>query len=856
MAKRKDKKTTANKGKNSKTSKKKKEKKIPFHRQPGDLSLEKWQTGLRKQYGKESHFIMENLGDHRVFSDFSVRNPENGNTYRVAIRSMGDEQNYCSCLDFKTNRLGVCKHIAFVQYTIENTWGNKSAIKRGYHQPHSSIYLDYRDGRKIKLSIGAEQKEAFQLFAKKYFDEELTINPEGFSFFEKILEEGRSIAENFRCYEDALEFVLGRRELLQRNARIDQLFPDGPDSSTFDQLLKVKLYSYQREGVLFAARAGRCLIADEMGLGKTIQAIAAAQLFKKEFGISKVLIVCPTSLKYQWKSEIERFSDSTAYVVEGGKLKRHKQYAEKDEFFTIAGYHTVANDVKELNKQEFDLLILDEAQRIKNWQTKTSAAIKKLQTNYAFVLTGTPLENKLEELYSIIQVIDQFRLPPLYLFLRRYQVTNENGKVVGFKNLHEIGKNLSDVLLRRTKKQVLKQLPQRQDKTLIVPMTRDQMDWHNDLSETVGRLVSKWRRQQFLHEKDRRRLMLSLSQMRMVCDSTYILDQTDRHDTKVDELMCILEEFFTNQYGEKVVVFSQWQRMAHLVEQELIERGIGYQFLHGGVPSKKRGDLLKTFKEDSDCLVFLSTDAGGVGLNLQNASLVVSLDVPWNPAVLEQRIARVWRMGQENAVQVINLVSAGTIEHRMLDVLKFKDSMAKGVLDDGEDFIFMESSRFNKFMGKMEDLTGGTWVSDTEEIGKTIQEEAADIGPAAPAIEEPSLLPEPAEKEAPTPIPGQEEVPVPATESSGGNGKPAGRDSRGGTPPSPEELVQTGVSFLSNLAKTLSDPVKTQKLVSSLTDKDEKTGQTYLKIPVEDEASVSQALNVLGGLFKAFSGNA
>lgn len=852
-----------------KTQKLPKEKKIPYHHQPEDLDLVNWQIGLRKQFGKDSPFTYENTGQHPVFSDFLVRNTENKTTYRVAIRSRDDSENHCSCLDFKTNRLGVCKHIAFVLHKLENKRGVKSILKKGYRQPHSSIYLDYRERRKIKLSIGTEQEEAFRQLAEKHFDQNLVILPERFAVFEKILEEARRIHEGFRCYDDALEFVLTRRELLRRNARIDHLFPQGADSPIFKELMNVGLYRYQREGVLFAARAGRCLIADEMGLGKTIQAIAAAQLFKKEFDVAKVLVVCPTSLKYQWKSEIERFTDSSVHVVEGTIHRRLKQYRETEAFFTIAGYHTVANDLKYLNETGYDLVILDEAQRIKNWQTKTSAAIKKLRSTYAIVLTGTPLENKLEELYSIMQFIDQFRLPPLYLFLNRYQIKDlETGKVVGFKNLREIGENLSDVLLRRRKKEVLTELPNRMDKTLLVPMTLDQMDMHKGYADEVARLVAKWRKQKFLNEKDRKSLMLSLSMMRMVCDSTYILDQTSRHDTKVDELMCILEEFFANQDGEKVVIFSQWQRMLQLVEMEMQDRGIGYRFLHGSVPSIERGNLLKDFKEDPDCLVFLSTDAGGVGLNLQNASLVINLDVPWNPAVLEQRIARVWRMGQKNAVQVVHLVSAGTIEHNMLGVLKFKDSMAKGVLDEGEDVIFMETSRFNDFMGKVEDMTGQGWVTDTEETTQILEEEMADI--AAP---EPEAVPSETASAGGLAIPGipdEDELPSerlrplspqplasgvegtkqdrPEQERGHGGGQP------GGTPSTPEELVQTGVSFLSGLVKTLSDPAETQKLVNSLTAKDETTGQTYLKIPVENEATVANALQVLGGLFRAFSG--
>ncbi|MBK9013460.1 MAG: DEAD/DEAH box helicase family protein [Saprospiraceae bacterium] len=851
-------------GKSGKTANKPKktpkEKKIPYHRQPDDLSLERWQVALRKQFGKDSTFTYENTGQHPVFSDFVVKNPDTGNAYQVTIRSRDDSANACSCMDFRTNRLGTCKHIAFLLHRLENKRGNKKLLKAGYQQSHSSIYLDYRDGRKVKLSIGSEQENEFRAFAKKHFDNHLEIKPEGFTNFEKLLEEARRIHDSFFCYDDALEYVLAQRENLHRNAHLAELCPQGADSPLLNTLLNVTLYPYQREGVLFAARAGRCLLADEMGLGKTIQAIAAAQLFKNEFGVAKVLVVCPTSLKYQWKSEIERFTDLTVHVVEGTVHKRHKEYRENEAFFTIAGYHTVANDLRQLNDLEYDLVILDEAQRIKNWQTKTSAAIKRLQSTHAIVLTGTPLENKLDELYSIMQVIDQYRLPPLYQFLHRYQVADENGKVVGFKNLREIGENLSDVLLRRRKKQVLKDLPKRMDKTLLVPMTQEQMDEHRSFADEVARLVAKWQKQRFLNEKDRKRLMLNMSMMRMVCDSTYILDQQNRHDTKVDELMCILEEFFANQDGEKVVVFSQWARMLQLVELEMQERGIGYQFLHGSVPSEKRGGLLKTFREDPDCLVFLSTDAGGVGLNLQNASLVVNLDVPWNPALLEQRIARVWRMGQENAVQVINLVSAGTIEHRMLGVLKFKDAMAKGVLDEGEDVIFMETSRFNDFMGKMVDLTGQGFVaSETQDVQETLDAEAADI--AAPEQE---TVPTEA---APTPaITGDDDVPVGSStvgslqseprniqkqsnQQNEGNGQQGGcqvRQRGSGMPSTPDELVQSGVSFLSGLAKTLSDPAATQQLVSSLTAKDEATGQTYLKIPVEDETTVANALQVLG----------
>ena len=490
-----------------------------------------------------------------------------------------------------------------------------------------------------------------------------------------------------------------------------------------------------------------------------------------------------------------------------------------------------ANDLKYINQTEPDLIILDEAQRIKNWKTKTSIAIKKLRSDFAIVLTGTPIENKLEELYSIMQFIDQFKLGPLYHFIKRYQLNDpESGKVIGYQNLKEIGIRLKDTLIRRTKKQVLLQIPKRQDKILLVPMTEEQREMHQEFGDTVAKLVHKWRRMRFLNEQDRKRLLVSLSKMRMVCDSTYVIDQKTRFDTKVLEVMCILEEFFANP-DEKVVIFSQWARMNNLIAEELESRQMPFQYLHGGVPSKKRQGLLDTFREDPACRVFLSTDAGGVGLNLQSASMVINLDVPWNPAVLEQRIARVYRLGQKRPVQVINLVSAHTIEHRMLDVLRFKNAMAKGVLDDGEDAIFLSASKFSNFMGKVEDLTGGEAVSDQEESLEEIQKEVEDTNsPTPPKVD---TFPE-----------DDDITKLPSTDSIGDTSP----SQRSGDIDSPDEILQNGMAFFQGFVKALQSPEKTQALVQSITEKDKKTRKTYRKIPVENENLIQNALQMLGNL--------
>src|SRR5262249_40270535 len=183
-----------------------------------------------------------------------------------------------------------------------------------------------------------------------------------------------------------------------------------------------------------------------------------------------------------------------------------------------------------------------EAQRIKNWSTRTARSVKKITSPYAIVLTGTPLENRLEELVSIVQFVDRYRLGPTFKLLHDHQMRDEVGKVVGYRDLDRIGKTLEPVLLRRQKDQVLDQLPERLDKHFFVPMTPQQKDLHEENREIMARIVQKWRRYRFLTEADQRRLMAALQNMRMSCNSTYLLDRKTDHGVKADELATLLEE--------------------------------------------------------------------------------------------------------------------------------------------------------------------------------------------------------------------------------------------------------------------------------------------------------------------------
>lgn len=831
--------------------------KLSWTVKPGKMTQEEWQTALRRQLAQEEAFGIECVDERLCPGEYTVQSPKTKQEYKVVFRGEGSRWNYCSCFDFKTSQLGTCKHIEAV-----SQWIAASRKRRVYRQipPYTSVYLSYKGERRVCIRIGSDHRQEFEQLAARYFDRDGVMLDTSFQDIEAFTKEAVAISDTFRFYRDAVDFIIDRRETGYRR-KILQKYSD----QDLDKLLTVTLYPYQKEGIRFAFAKGRSIIADEMGLGKTIQAIGTAELMRREKLIQSVLIVCPTSLKYQWKREIERFTGQSVHVIEGALVKRLEQY-KLDLPYKIVSYNSACNDIKATGKLQTDLLIMDEVQRLKNWNTQISIAMRKVESPYAVILSGTPLENKLEELYSVMEFADQYCLAPFWKFKADCIVSDETGKVVGYRNLNRIGEKTRERLIRRTKKQVALQMPSRQDKNLFVPMTKEQREAHDELKYIVAQIIMKWRRMHFLTEKDRNRLLLCLSQMRMLCDSTYILDQKSRHDTKVDEALNIILSLVESD-GEKVVVFSQWERMTRLVAQELEARGVGFEYLHGGVPSAERGKLISNFADNPDSRVFLSTDAGSTGLNLQSAATIINLDLPWNPAVLEQRIARIYRLGQQRSVQVINLVSADTIEEQMLDKLRFKLAMFEGVLDNGQDSIFLgDNSRLTQMM---ETLSG---IVEEERSESAPQQEPAGETPSADSVEAtenagqtvidfpPVGSSSPAAVVTDTESPREENTqskrPSEMSDepTSGGMDENPSDSSNGGISEvrissSPNDLITTGTAFLSGLAATLKSREATEQLIDTLIVTDEKTGKTSLNIPVPDKQSVRNLLDVIGKLF-------
>ena len=598
--------------------------------------------------------------------------------YRVHIRSLTRRANYCNCPDFASNQLGTCKHIEAVLHRVSKR--RDFAHLKQIPPPTPFIWLDWESDPApcIRLHRAAMPDPELARLLDDHFDD-------AGAFRRRLPEDFLRLADrlvnrtDIDCGEDALDYA---RRLAEQAAAAERARTLGESIRAGGGRLPgvtVRLYPYQVEGVAFLVARGRALLADDMGLGKTLQAIAAAAWLRRQAEVERVLVVCPASLKQQWAREIQRFTGQEVRIIRGPAAGRAVQYREGSGFF-ILSYEVVLRDVSVINETlRPDLLILDEAQRIKNWRTKLATAVKRIPSRYAFVLTGTPLENRLEDLYSLMQVVDHRVLGPLWRYLVDFHITDERGKVLGYRNLSELRRRLAPVMLRRDRQLVRDQLPERIESRLDVPMDAAQVEIHDAALKAAAQYGQIAKRRP-LTPVEEKRLLAALQQARMACDAAGLVDKETAGSPKLDELAGLLEDLCL-QSGQKAVVFSQWELMTRMVEQRVRALGLGCVRLHGGVPSDQRGALIDRFREDPATQVFISTDAGGVGLNLQSASVLINLDIPWNPAVLDQRIARIHRLGQTQRVQVLLLVAAESYEGRVLELVGGKRHLFDNVVD-------------------------------------------------------------------------------------------------------------------------------------------------------------------------------
>ncbi len=631
----------------------------------------------RRIRAKEETFRISNcFPEHPVFSNFSVKSGS-GLTYSVEIRRLQHREFDCTCTDFRINGLGSCKHVEAALLHLKHR--HHAAFEQALSEPssHIDIVPDVSVNLlRVERNLGKMPPSLRVHFNADGLQNKAVDSSELVGRLKRSRSRYIRLSQTVEPWLDHQE-IDRERKASRRDYETGIITGHHPEHVTLSPL-----YPYQREGMLHLAFKERALLADEMGLGKTIQAIAACALLHHLGKARRVLVVSPASLKTEWEEQIRKFTTLTQRLVFGGPAQRVALYQDpKPPFFTICNYEQILRDSLNINTYlRPDIIVLDEAQRIKNWASKTAQAVKRLKSRFAFVLTGTPLENRIDELRSIIDFLDPGLLGALFRFNRQYYDLDERGRPRGYKNLDQLRAKVASVLLRRRKIQVETELPERTDRNLFVPLTKTMREEYAENEKNMGALAAKAKHRP-LTPKELDMLMILLGMMRMICDSPSIIKNNPNRDCpKLKELEAVLEDCLSDP-DVKVIIFSEWIGMLKRVRELAEKQGYGYAWHTGSVPQKKRRAEILAFRQDPDCRIFFSTDSGGLGLNLQNASVVINCDLPWNPAKLEQRIARAWRKHQTRPVTVINLVAEQTIEHGMLSTLAQKKELAEGVLD-------------------------------------------------------------------------------------------------------------------------------------------------------------------------------
>ncbi len=700
-----------------------------------------------------------------------------GKQYQVTLHNPVAGIGHCSCPDFLSSGLGTCKHLVFLHNHVAKQKGFKKQLTRERF-PYVDIFWDARAARPRlfhEQSFTGDDPLAEML--AEIFTEDGQYRLPGLADFMPYLERLQSY-KRVRIQESVMGKLANRLLDIELAAAADSPLPNSVD------YLKVSPYPYQEEGIRFGLYKRAVLIGDEMGLGKTMQAIGLGVLKKEIFGFTKVLVVTLASLKDQWQREIERFTDEKAEVIAGSAAQRKRQYSEDDSLFKITNYEAVLRDVTIIARFKPDLIILDEAQRIKNFETKTAEAVKSLPRQHALVLTGTPLENKLEDIYSISQFLDPELLSPLWKFAADHFLLSRHkkGKILGYRNLEKLHNKLRPLVIRRRKEEVLDDLPEQLVNDYYLDLHETQAEIHAGYSRSLLPLINK----KFLTPMDLRKIQVLLLKMRQVCDSTYLIDRETNISPKLDELATILGELVIEN-NRKVVIFSEWTTMTFLIGKHLSKVGIPFVELSGRVPVKKRQVLIDEFSTNPECKVFLSTDAGGTGLNLQAADCVINFELPWNPAKLNQRIGRVNRIGQKSkCVNVINLITKSSIEMRIMAGIQLKGELFSGVFDGGVDEVMFDRKKREEMVNQLREMLG-------QELEEPVAEPipGEELPEDTPHFLNPEVLKEEEEAEDYTAEEPEERVPA---EPPAGNSKPPEQ-----SPEKMEDVLNQGMSFISGL---------------------------------------------------------
>ncbi|MDV4151637.1 DEAD/DEAH box helicase [Clostridium sp. AL.422] len=498
-----------------------------------------------------------------------------------------------------------------------------------------------------------------------------------------VFNKNKSMFINDFIKDNNLRYIKGKNELTKIQKKIKDV-----KKMTFKEplTLNANLRSYQKEGYNWLKTMDYLgfggILGDEMGLGKTIQAIT----FILSTLPSKTLIVAPTSLIYNWSNEIEKFAPSIKWAVLNGtkdeRLNILNNLCNYDVIITT--YNILKRDLESYSNINFDYCFIDEAQYIKNSNSQNALSVKKIQANRKFALTGTPIENSVLELWSIFDFI-----MPGYLFdekrfsVRYYKKLHESKEV-----LEELNMLIQPFILRRYKKDVIKELPLKIEKKLLVSMSEEQEKVYAIYADYAKNLIEKKVKDEELNNS-KIEILSYITKLRQIClDPSVLINDYTGNSGKVDSLIELLNQGI--EEGHKILVFSQFTSVLKNISKRLESENISYSYLDGSISSEKRIQLIDEFNNGNNSVFLISLKAGGTGLNLTSADIVIHFDPWWNPAVEDQATDRAHRFGQKNIVEVIKLISKNTIEEKIVELQDEKRKLIEKIIDND-----MEGSNIN-----------------------------------------------------------------------------------------------------------------------------------------------------------------
>lgn len=538
-------------------------------------------------------------------------------------------------------------------------------------------YYKLKNGSLIDLDKNVEIKELGNIITDLELTKDMVENgnvqiPKYKAFYINSLKENKykSITTNYSFDEFINNFVK------YKNLKIK-----------FDDHDEKVLRDYQKDGVKWLYTLYKCdlggILADEMGLGKSLQTISFIKQILNKKKDAKIMIVCPTSLVYNWQKEFDKFAPDLKYVtVSESKDKRLEIINDFDKYNVfITSYGLIRNDNDEYENKEFELCVIDEAQTIKNYQAGMTREVKKIEARTKIALTGTPIENSVLELWSIFDFIMPGYLNNIMKFRENYGIKEFDDESTN--KIKRLSYQISPFILRRRKKDVSKELPDKVENNIYLDLPDVQKALYvKELNKCQKEMDELIKEEGF--SKARFKILQLLTKLRQICvDPSVMYENYNYESVKITKLVEMVKDF--TQENHKILIFSSFKRVIENVKKRFDDENISNYLIAGDVSSKKRMEMVENFNKDDTSCFLITLKSGGTGLNLTAADIVIHLDVWWNPQVENQATDRAHRIGQKKKVTVIKMITKGTIEEKIIELQEKKKKLSDSIIEGKED---------------------------------------------------------------------------------------------------------------------------------------------------------------------------